>query len=67
VIDLVVDHAERSRNWIVPGRGINYSVRLQRLFRKMGKMGPTWGYMRYRRGRGQGPAVQREGEDGGRG
>jgi radical SAM superfamily enzyme YgiQ (UPF0313 family) len=67
VIDLVVDHAQKSRNWIVPGRSINYSVRLQRLLRKKGKMGPTWGYMRYRRGRGQSPGVQGEGEDGGKG
>lgn len=65
VVDLVTNHAERSRNWIVPGRSINYSVRLQRLLRKGGKMGPTWGYMRYRRGRGQSPGAEGEGGESG--
>jgi len=63
VVDLVVNYAERSRNWIVPGRSINYSVRLQRLLRRRGKMGPTWGYMRYRRGRGQSAGAEGEGRE----
>jgi radical SAM superfamily enzyme YgiQ (UPF0313 family) len=62
LIDLVIEHAGECRNWIVPGQQINYSVKLQRLFRKRGKMGPTWGYMRYRRERGQ-----NAGAEGGRG
>jgi len=61
VVDLVVKKAEGSRIWSVPGRSINYSVRLQRLLRKRGKMGPTWGYMRYRRGRGQSAGAEGEG------
>lgn len=53
LIGLVVAHAQRCRNWIVPGYNLNYSVRLQRLFRRKGKMGPIWGYMRNLRGRGR--------------
>ncbi|MDH7500809.1 MAG: radical SAM protein, partial [candidate division NC10 bacterium] len=53
VVGLVTAHAQRCRNWIVPGYNINYSVKLQRLFRRRGKMGPIWGYMRNLRGRGR--------------
>jgi radical SAM superfamily enzyme YgiQ (UPF0313 family) len=65
VVDLVVKKAERSPNWIVPGRSIHYSVRLQRLLRKRGKMGPTWSYMRHRRGRGRNPGAEGEGGESG--
>lgn len=53
LVGLVVAHAQRCRNWIVPGYNINYSMKLQRLFRRKGKMGPIWGYMRNLRGRGR--------------
>lgn len=67
LINLVVDHAERCRSWIVPGRNINYSVKLQKLFRQRGKMGPIWGYMRHLRGRDQSPVRAVEKRENGKG
>jgi radical SAM superfamily enzyme YgiQ (UPF0313 family) len=63
LVDLVVGHAQQCRNWIVPGYNINYSMKLQKLFRRKGKMGPIWGYMRYLRGREQ-VANSRQGKRG---
>jgi radical SAM superfamily enzyme YgiQ (UPF0313 family) len=66
VVGLVVDHAREHRNWIVPGYQINYTVKLQRLFRRKGKMGPIWAYMRNLRGRGakEGAGCLKEGKGG---
>ena len=49
VLDLLYEHAEENKNWILPGSNVNIDRRLQEKLRRFGLKGPLWEYMQIRR------------------
>jgi radical SAM superfamily enzyme YgiQ (UPF0313 family) len=49
VLDLLHEHAEENKNWILPGSNVNINRRLQEKLRRFGLKGPLWEHMQIRR------------------
>ena len=49
ILDLLQDHAELNRHWILPGSNVNINRRLQEKLRRFGLRGPLWEHMQMRR------------------
>lgn len=49
VLDLLHEHAEENKNWILPGSNVNIDRRLQEKLRRFGLKGPLWEHMQIRR------------------
>jgi radical SAM superfamily enzyme YgiQ (UPF0313 family) len=49
LLDTLYAHAERNRNWILPGSNININHRIHEKLRQFGVRGPLWEYMRRRK------------------
>jgi radical SAM superfamily enzyme YgiQ (UPF0313 family) len=49
VLDMLYEHVEVNKNWILPGSNVNIDTRLQEKLRRFGLKGPLWEHMRVRR------------------
>ena len=49
VLDMLYEHAEENKNWILPGSNVNIDRRLQEKLRHFGLKGPLWEHMQVRR------------------
>ena len=49
VLDVLYEHVEEHRNWILPGSNVNIDRRLQEKLRRFGLKGPLWEHMQVRR------------------
>ena len=49
VLDVLYEHVEENKNWILPGSNVNIDRRLQEKLRRFGLKGPLWEHMQTRR------------------
>jgi hypothetical protein len=49
VLDVLYEHVEVNKNWILPGSNVNIDTRLQERLRRFGLKGPLWEHMQVRR------------------
>jgi radical SAM superfamily enzyme YgiQ (UPF0313 family) len=49
VLDMLYEHVEENKNWILPGSNVNIDRRLQEKLRRFGLRGPLWEHMQVRR------------------
>jgi radical SAM superfamily enzyme YgiQ (UPF0313 family) len=49
VLDMLYEHVEKNKNWILPGSNVNIDRRLQEKLRRFGLKGPLWEHMQVRR------------------
>jgi radical SAM superfamily enzyme YgiQ (UPF0313 family) len=49
VLDILHEHVEENKNWILPGSNVNIDRRLQEKLRRFGLKGPLWEHMQVRR------------------
>lgn len=49
VLDMLYEHVEQNKHWILPGSNVNIDRRLQEKLRRFGLKGPLWEHMQIRR------------------
>jgi radical SAM superfamily enzyme YgiQ (UPF0313 family) len=49
VLDMLYEHVEGNKNWILPGSNVNIDRRIQEKLRRFGLKGPLWEHMQVRR------------------